>query len=206
MNTDHSANLARFYRSWAARATIPEHRETLLRAAETNYRQALLLSPNNPMLWNELAILYAFDLQDQPAYQRTIAHSLALDPGFEQTWSLSADVKANIDRDLRGAIADYSQVLVLKPQECTVRRVLGNLQLQEELWSDATQLLEETVEYCPQMNDLWDIYRMWAIAIYYQGDTAQALTLADRALMLAPESQRTAVEQLVAFLQQQPNP
>ena len=206
LNTDHSANLARFYRSWAARATIPEHRETLLRAAETNYRQALLLSPNNPMLWNELAILYAFDLQDQPAYQRTIAHSLALDPGFEQTWSLSADVKANIDRDLRGAIADYSQVLVLKPQECTVRRVLGNLQLQEELWSDATQLLEETVEYCPQMNDLWDIYRMWAIAIYYQGDTAQALTLADRALMLAPESQRTAVEQLVAFLQQQPNP
>lgn len=206
LNTDHSANLARFYRSWAARATTAEQRESLLRAAEANYQQSLLLSPNNPVLWNELAILYAFDLNDQPAYQRTMAHSLALDPGFEQTWSLSADVKANIDRDFRGAIADYAHVLELKPAECTVRRVLGNLQLQEELWDDAALLLEETLDVCPQMRDLWDIYRMLAIANYYQGHGEQALALAEQALALAPESQRTTVEQLVAFLLQQPNP
>ncbi len=206
LNTDHSANLARFYRSWAARATASEERQALLRQAETYYQQALRLSPNNPVLWNELAILYAFDLQDQEAYARTIEHSLALDPEFEETWSLSADVKANIAGDLQGAIADYQHVLELTPGACTVRRVLANLQLQEELWADAVTLLAETTEICPTMTDLWDIYRMWAIATYYQADTARALTLAQQALALAPESQRETVEQLVAFLSQPQNP
>lgn len=206
LNTDHSANLARFYRSWATRMTAPEQRQELLRASETAYRQALLLSPNNPILWNELAILYAFDLQDLPAYERTIAHSLALDPEFEQTWSLSADVKANLYRDFEGAIADYWRVLDLKPQECTVRRVLGNLLLQEERWRESVQLFEATLSYCSEMRDLWDIYRMWAIALYYQGQPDQALTLANRALLLAPESHRATVEQLVAFLEQQMQP
>ncbi len=206
LNTDHSANLARFYRSWASRATASEEKQALLREAETNYQQALLLSPNNPVLWNELAILYAFDLQDQAAYARTIEHSLALDPEFEETWSLSADVKANIGNDLPGAIADYQHVLELKPQQCTVRRVLANLQLQEELWVDAAALLEETTEVCPAMAELWDIYRMWAIATYYQADTARALTLAQQALALTPESQRETVEQLVNFLSQPQNP
>ncbi len=206
LNTDHSANLARFYRSWAAQAATTDEKNTLLREAETYYQQALVLSPNNPVLWNELAILYAFDLQDQEAYSRTIAQSLALDPEFEETWSLSADVKSNIGGDLPGAISDYQRVLELRPTQCTVRRVLANLQLQEELWGDAALLLEETTIVCPGMADLWDIYRMWAIAAYYQADTARALNLAQRALALAPENQRETVEQLVTFLSQPQNP
>lgn len=205
LNTDHSANLARFYRSWSSRTT-GEEKTALLRKAETYYQQALTLSPNNPVLWNELAILYAFDLQDQAAYARTIAHSLALDPEFEETWSLSADVKANIQKDLPGAIADYKRVLELSPRQCTVRRVLANLQLQEQLWTDAESLLQETTTVCPTMTDLWDIYRMWAIAVYYEGDTPQAVTLAEQALALAPEAQRETVQQLVDFLLQPVNP
>ncbi|OQA12995.1 MAG: hypothetical protein BWY63_03627 [Chloroflexi bacterium ADurb.Bin360] len=115
-------------------------------------------------------------------------------------------MKANIGNDLPGAIADYQHVLELKPQQCTVRRVLANLQLQEELWVDAAALLEETTEVCPAMAELWDIYRMWAIATYYQADTARALTLAQQALALTPESQRETVEQLVNFLSQPQNP
>ena len=91
LNTDHSANLARFYKSWAARvaqdlraeglgeaavAALQARRLELLDQSQENYETALTLSPNNPILWNELAQLYAIDLGDLAQYEATLAHSL----------------------------------------------------------------------------------------------------------------------------------
>ncbi len=124
LNPDHSANLGRFYRSWGASVSDSDQRRDYLKTAEENYRIALMLSPHNPILWNELAILYIFDLRNERGYQKAIDSSVKIDPEFDQTWMLMGDVKAS-SGDSEGAIEAYSKALEISDGSCTVRRVMG---------------------------------------------------------------------------------
>jgi len=202
LNTDHSANLARFYRSWGASVSDPERREELLLKSRENYSKALTLSPNNAILWNELAILNAFDLQDEIAFQEAIFHSLKLDAEFDQTWMTLGDVRANVLNDTAGAIEAYQKAIELSPKNCRVRHTLGSLQIQENRWEAAVESLEPIFEHCPNASYLWDVYRLLAVSFYYQGQQQQALQLANEALRLAPEEQQDVIEQLIAAIQQ----
>ncbi|MEA3310446.1 MAG: hypothetical protein U9Q70_13190 [Chloroflexota bacterium] len=202
LNTDHSANLARFYRSWGASLSDATQREELLEKASTNYHHALTLSPHNPILWNELAILNAFELHDQEAFTEAISQSLEIDAEFEQTWMTLGDVRLNIDKDMEGAMAAYQQALEIQPRNCTVRHTLGSLQVQQSLWAKVEETLVPAAEYCATSSKLWDMYRLLAISYYYQERPEEALQLAQQALPLAPEDQREVVEQLIAAIQQ----
>ena len=202
LNTDHSANLARFYRSWGASLVEATQREELPEKARANYHQALTLSPHNPILWNELAILNAFELHDQVAFTEAISQSLEIDAEFEQTWMTLGDVRLNIDKDMEGAMAAYQQALEIQPQNCTVRHTLGSLQVQQSLWTAVEETLIPSDEYCAKSSKLWDMYRLLAISYYYQERPGEALQLAQQALPLAPEDQQAVVEQLIAAIQQ----
>ncbi|MCD4738440.1 MAG: hypothetical protein K8R89_04185, partial [Anaerolineae bacterium] len=202
LNTDHSANLARFYRSWGASLAEATQREELLEKASTNYHHALTLSPHNPILWNELAILNAFELHDQEAFTEAISQSLEIDSEFEQTWMTLGDVRLNIDKDLAGAMAAYKQALEIQPRNCTVRHTLGSLQVQQSLWAEVEETLVPAAEYCAKSSKLWDMYRLLAVSYYYQERPGEALQLAQQALPLAPEDQQGIVEQLIAAIQQ----
>jgi tetratricopeptide (TPR) repeat protein len=219
LNTDHSANLARFYKSWAARVandlsaegltaaqqtTLTTQYDNLLRQSEENYKIALTLSPNNPIIWNELAQLYAYDIGDEPKFQQTISKSLAIDDEFEQTWMLLGDVRST-QGDLAGAVAAYQKSLEVK-ESCTVRRVLGTLQAQQSLWADAASSLAEAVEKCSTSSELWDIYRVQAIAYANLGQLDTALQTAALSLQAAPEAQQDAIKQLITQLQGQAEP
>ena len=210
LNTDHSANLARFYKSWAARvaadlraeglgeaeiASLQEVRQTLLQQSLENYEIALTLSPNNPILWNELAQLYAIDMGDQPRFEETIAHSLEVDEGVEQTWMLLGDL-ASSQGDTDGAIEAYLRSLELK-NNCTVRRVIGTLYAQESRWDDTAAFLEASVAECETAGDLWEMYRVLAITYANQGEVAQALETAEISLDLAPADQQPMIQQMI---------
>ncbi len=218
LNTDHSANLARFYKSWAARVAMdmrqedlsPEQKEELqaeqdrlLQLSLENYEIALTLSPNNPIIWNELAQLYALDLKDMVKYQETISHSLELDPEFETTWMLIGDMRSS-SGDVSGAIVAYQNALDVQ-YNCTVARVLGTLQAQLERWDDAIVTLEAIPEQrlCANFGQLWEVYRVLAISYANDGDTAAAMAAADTALSLAPEDQHAAIESLRQTLLEQ---
>ncbi len=207
LNTDHSANLARFYRTWASVVGDEARRATLLQQAEKEYRTALMLSPHNVILWNELAILKAFDEGDLVGFQEAISQSLALDPEFETTWMIIGDVRLNIKKDTQGAIEAYQRALEIRPKTCNVRYVLGSLLIQQSMWADAVEELSQTVEYCPNSKDLWDVYRMMGVAYYYQGDMDKAMQAAQMALNLAPpddESKRNMVLQLIQAIEAGP--
>ncbi|HOU15914.1 MAG TPA: tetratricopeptide repeat protein [Anaerolineae bacterium] len=219
LNTDHSANLARFYKSWAARVasemsaegitaaqqtTLKAQYDKLLQQSEENYKIALTLSPNNPIIWNELAQLYAIDFGDDLKFQQTISTSLQVDVGFEQTWMLLGDMRSS-KGDLAGAVAAYQESLKIR-NNCTVRRVLGTLQAQQTLWADAAATLEEAVEKCAQASDLWDMYRVLAITYANLGRLPEALQTANLALAAAPTEQQPAVQQLIEQLQAQLTP
>lgn len=219
LNTDHSANLARFYKSWAARiandlsaegltpaqqTALANQYDKLLQQSEDNYEIALTLSPNNPIIWNELAQLYAIDFQDELKFRQTISTSLEVDDRFEQTWMLLGDIRSS-QGDLAGAVAAYQESLEIK-NNCTVRRVLGTLQAQQDLWAEAAVTLEEAVEKCSTSSELWDIYRVQAIAYANLGQIEVALQTAALSLQAAPEAQKEAVQQLIAQLQGQSTP
>ncbi len=221
LNTDHSANLARFYKSWAARvamdmrapdlteaelADLAAQREALLEKSQENYETALMLSPNNPIIWNELAQLYASDMNDMVMFHEIITQSLQVDPDFEQTWMLLGDMRST-QGDADGAIEAYQMALEAPrrsfPQHCTVRQVLGTLQVQHGKWDDALDTLTLAVERCARDRSAWELYRLLAIVYSNIDDIDAARDAANQALMLAPEAQQATMQQLVDSLEPQ---
>ncbi|MDY0020743.1 MAG: tetratricopeptide repeat protein, partial [Anaerolineae bacterium] len=140
---------------------------------------------------------------DQLSFQKTISQSLALDTEFDTTWMIIGDVEANINQDSAAAIEAYRKALELVPGNCTVQHVVGSLQIQQSQWAGAITDLEGALEYCAASSNAWDMYRMLAVAYFYQGEQAEALEMANQALLLVPEDQRSVIEQLIAAIQQQ---
>ncbi len=187
----------------AQQTTLANRYERLLQQSEENYKIALTLSPNNPIIWNELAQLYAIDMGDDLKFRQTISTSLEVDERFEQTWMLLGDIRSS-QGDLAGAVEAYQKSLNIS-NNCLVRRVIGTLLAQQGLWVDAVSSLEEAVGKCPDSSELWDIYRVQAIA-YANLQVEAALQTAMLSLQTAPEAQKEAIQQLIAQLQGQATP
>jgi tetratricopeptide (TPR) repeat protein len=207
LNTDHSANLARMYRSWADMPAAADsgQRDLLLQLSAQYYDTATRLSPHNPILWNEWATLNYYYLQDSLEYQRCISQSLELDPGFDQTWLIVGDVRAR-EGDLEGAAVAYRTALDLKPDQPRVWAALGRLYLQLGDNLQAASVLSQSIQLAPEASDVWETHELLAIARYRAGDVAGALEAAQMALLLAPETEQARLQQLVLQLQQPVSP
>ena len=92
LNTDHTANLARLYRTWADLASSnPAVQQELLKKSIAMYDKAVMLSPNAAHLWNERGNAFAADGDDTQALA-SYEKSLSIDKLFEQTYLLLSDV------------------------------------------------------------------------------------------------------------------
>jgi tetratricopeptide (TPR) repeat protein len=92
LNTDHTANLARLYRTWADLvASDPAQRQEMLQKSIAMYDKAVMLSPNAAHLWNERGNAFAADGDDTQALA-SYEKSLSIDKLFDQTYLLMADV------------------------------------------------------------------------------------------------------------------
>jgi tetratricopeptide (TPR) repeat protein len=91
LNTDHSANLGRLYKNWADLSTEPEKRAERLDQSISYYEQASTLSPQNTIVWNELATVYLYQIGDMAKAWETIERSLGLDERFDQTHMIAGD-------------------------------------------------------------------------------------------------------------------
>ncbi|MGD1995624.1 MAG: tetratricopeptide repeat protein [Anaerolineae bacterium] len=200
LNTDHSANLARMYRRWSTLPAGGENQQELAERSNHYYEVATTLSPNNVILWNEWAMLYRYVLGDDEGFQRCIEHSLELDPGYEQTWLLVGDVRAE-QGDLEGASDAYSTALEIDPRQPAVWSALGRVHLQLGRNQEAIEAFSRALELAPGSSEAWDMHRLAAIAYYQAGFPGQAQEEAQLALQLAPENQRPAVEELIQQMQ-----
>ena len=90
LNTDHTANLARLYRTWSDLATDADKRQAQLDASINEYNMAVTLSPNAAHLWNEKGNAHLARGEDAEA-EAAYRHSLSLDAYFEQSYLLLAD-------------------------------------------------------------------------------------------------------------------
>lgn len=219
LHTDHPANLARVYESWARLPAGQEHHQRLLELSSRSFEIALGLSPNNVALWNEWAFLYYDGLEDTAGYERTIEHSLSLDPDFDETWLIQGDVHMTRN-ELPEAAADLARALELSPD---VRPQPPRTYWHWTYYSDAlawypygyallaTGQTEHSIEALlevlarePDGAYVWDCHRLLAVAYQSLGDGSNALYHAQAALQLVPEDQRPLVEQL--FSVEEPAP
>ncbi len=90
LNTDHTANLARLYRSWADLESDPAARDPALQKSLAYYDTAVMLSPNAAHLWNERGATLTLMGRSEDA-EAAYLHSLSLDDRFENTYLLMAE-------------------------------------------------------------------------------------------------------------------
>jgi tetratricopeptide (TPR) repeat protein len=182
LNTDHSANLARMYRTWGQLAQDAETRQEMVQRSAENYEIATRLSPQNAILWNEWAALNLSVGRFEDA-QEKIAHSLEIDPEFDQTWTLQADLYTN-QNIITDALEAYRTALELEPRQADVWLRIGDIYRQQNALEQAAQAYEEALGLRPNRVQAWRILG----SLYGQlGQPGQAIQALERALELAPQ-------------------
>lgn len=182
LNTDHTANLARLYRSWAdLTPNDPEMRQTMLDNSLDQYNRAVTLSPNAAHLWNEKGNAHLARGEDDLAEQAYL-HSLDLDPRFDQTYMLLADFyerAAAYDK----SIAVLEQGLEFLPNRPQLYSYLGVAKARSGDYAGSIDANLAVIEVQPN-----NLSAMRNLAILYRdmGDTDKAIEWAERAIATTP--------------------
>ncbi len=180
LNTDHTANLARLYRTWADLVADPQERQALLERALEYYRTAVKLSPNAAHLWNELgATLVLLGREDQA--EEAYRHSLSLDDRFENTYLLLAELYER-QGETEKLKALLEQGLAQRPRSSQLKAFLGVVQAREGDLEEAIQTYRALVEEQPN-----DLNSLRNLAVLYRdaGRPDEALAWAQRFLEVA---------------------
>ncbi|MBX3011952.1 MAG: tetratricopeptide repeat protein [Caldilineaceae bacterium] len=197
LNTDHTANLARLYRTWSDLTSDTAVRQQKLDESIGEYNMAVTLSPNAAHLWNEKGNAHLARGEDADA-EAAYRHSLTLDPYFEQTYLLLADFYDRRQRYQEG-------VDLLKEGIATW--------LASQRFNPTAQMYSFLGVACARVNDLAcaidanlevlkrqpnNVGAMRNLALLYrdQGETASALEWLEKAIALLQPEQVDDIRQL----------
>jgi O-antigen ligase/tetratricopeptide (TPR) repeat protein len=218
LDTDHAANLARFYSSWATSTDDPEQRLRLGRASAEYFDLSVSLSPNDADLYGEWASLYLNALKTpQDAYE-PLLRALEVDPLFDGTHGLLGEHYVAINEQLQDqaekievlekAENSYQQALDYAPTGAYQTRfeyqiALAQIYAQLGRWQSGIELLEAAIQIAPADIELWRIEE--SISNYYlqMQDHDNAWAHARIALESAPESEKERMQALVSSIEAQ---
>lgn len=198
LNTDHSANLGRLYRTRAELATDPVQRYEYFQDSLEYYTQATSLSPNAAHLYDEWGLVYL--AMGKPELARAkYEYALALDDRYEVTYMSLGDLYLRED-DLERAKKAYLKAVELAPRSANVRAVLAYIYGVQGEYGPA---IEETLQVLKLANDQQQQYTSYKnLAIYYRelGQAEEAIQAAQEALARAPATDRATLEALILQL------
>jgi len=143
LNTDHTANLARLYRTWGELSSDQAQRVEKLEKAAHYYEQATSLSPHNAQLFNEWGLVY-YLMGDYEGALEKYRQSLELDREFIDTYLLMGDAYM-ARNELDKAAEVYAQALRLNPTLAHVRMIQGYIYYQQGKLQEAVQEYREVV-------------------------------------------------------------
>ena len=208
LNTDHTANLARLHTRWSE-ITTEGDREELVATAVDYYQDAVALSPQNVVIWNEYARLVYFRQNDCAEALRIFRHSAETDPFYPETQFNRAEVAAVCAQAAEGAtqaayrnevVASITDGLARDPDN--PRRLMQAAEIYLRRLQDGALALEV---YEVARNLATDALPAWQMDITLaqwfveQEDPGQARELAERALTAAPAESRAPIQ---AFIDQ----
>lgn len=194
LNTDHSANLARLYRTWGG-LSQGEKRTGLLNRALDYYADAASLSPNNAQLFNEWGQTY-YVLGDHDRTLEMYEKSLSLDQEFYQTYMLLGEFYMQQD-DWAKAIDVYLQATEVRPKAVDAYSALGYVYTQMGDQEAALQTYLQAVELQPKS---YADRKNLAILYGQMGRIDDAIREGTVALELAPQNERQAIQGFLAQL------
>jgi tetratricopeptide (TPR) repeat protein len=113
LNTDHSANLARLHRVWAALGDDPTQKAAHYQKSSEYYRVATRLSPNTAYLHNEWSQMY-FQSNDLDKTRAELEASLRIDQQFPQTYLYLGEYYRS-QHDTARAAENYFEAIRLDP-------------------------------------------------------------------------------------------
>lgn len=218
LNPDHTVNLARLYVLWASYSEDSTERRQLALTADEYYATALRLSPKNVRFWNERALLTLNTLENPEDAYAMLQQSLQIDPSYDWTYALLADYDENTlaqrypdqsqqKRDaLESAARNYQLALEKgrgKASPATRFNYavsLGSVQLKLGQLDPAINAYQQALDIYPQAEENWRVLLIIARLYATKPDAALAEEVARKALLLAPEDQKQAIEELLAGL------
>ena len=216
LNTDHTANLARLFSWWTSQATDQATLQQRGQKSSDYYSRAVVLSPNNPRLWDEWGILFLDTLkQPEEAYKR-FSQAKEIDPTYDWTYTLiatyyiqesqkAADAQAR-DGMIRQGIANYEKALSLPNSQGNAAWIdmnlkLGGLYTELEQPDKAIAAYQEAIRLDPGQSNVWRINEAIAQLYAKKGDIPQALQYANQALSGAPDDQKERLQTFISQLQ-----
>lgn len=221
LNTDHTANLARLNRFWAQITANPSQRNQLAQEASDDYARAVVLSPNNVVIWNEWAVLHLGLLQNPDRAVELLEHSLEVDSEYFGTYGVLAQYygqKAKQETDeaakqiaYENAVQSYEDAISRikkKRDDATKYNYLLELADLQTIFEDyeAAIATYEKARSLAGEKQVWRIEEALAKLYLQIGQRDTALVLANSALQNAPDNQKKRVQDLIVLIQQQPSP
>ncbi|MCS6846051.1 MAG: tetratricopeptide repeat protein [Caldilineales bacterium] len=194
LNTDHSANLGRFYIT-KAQLVDPAEEMTWLQRSLDYYAVATTLSPNAAHLRNEYstALLTAGDLEGA---LEQLQISQQLDPRYADTYRRLGTYYEAVGQ-IGQAVAALEQAVALAPRDVAAHSLLGYLYAQQ---GDLDKAIAQNLRVIELRPTEITGYRNLALLYQEKGDIPSALAYAQRALELTTNPTDKAA--LEAFIQQ----
>ena len=193
LNTDHSANLARFYVTKSGTLTDAAERQKTLRQASDLYAQATALSPNTAHLQDEWAGVY-MQLEEYDKAREKLDYSLQLDPRYFDTYLRLGQLEGDL-KNWEASLAAYTRAAELAPRDARAHSGRGFALAQLGRITEAITANQDTLAVTP--NDVSSL-RNLAILYRQKGDLQQALDYAMQARAASPAETQASLD---AFIQ-----
>jgi tetratricopeptide (TPR) repeat protein len=188
LNTDHSANLGRLYKNWADLSERAEEKALRLNQSIGYYNQASTLSPQNTIVWNELATVYLYQIGDLEKAWEAIERSLELDDRYEQTFMIAGDARLRESEPVAAQLAAKRQELAAADgaEKSALEADVARLQQEYDgILEEAIVAYERALEIKP---NLTNVYRTVAGAYEQLGRVEEAISTLENAAAANPGS------------------
>jgi len=118
--------------------------------------RAMMLEPQNPTMWNSMALVYLMTGRYTDA-QDAIERSLDLDSSISWTWSIWGDLLVLLGEELESERA-YRMAMEMGSVEPHVLNQLVRYFFRRRNYSETLGLLEMLIPQCFGDQSLWDLY------------------------------------------------
>ena len=186
LNTDHTANLARMYQTWAGLAATPQDRDQRRAKALEYYDEAAQLSPNSVLILNQWSSAY-LDAGQPDRARALLDKSLAMDDRFYDTYVRFMDLYAT-QGDMDKAVDAYQKAVQTEPRAVEPHIALGDLYRNRKEWDKAAEAYRKAAQISPRSAE---IRSALALSLAQAGQRDAAIQENLEVLKLAPNDART---------------
>jgi len=118
--------------------------------------RTMMLEPQNPTMWNSMALVYMMTTRFEDA-QDAIERSLDLDSSLAWTWLIWGDLLSIVGNELESERAYRMAVEMGSSDPHVLHHLVGHFTGRGN-HPETIRILEHLIPQCPEDQSLWDLY------------------------------------------------